>query len=73
MIFKIEDIYSLHLGKLMFSFKNNSIPSSFSRSMLRTNQVDGYNTRLEFKKILYSFLSYKHKKVYCFLSRSCLL
>ena len=42
MILKIEDIYSLHLGKLMFSFKNNLIPSS-------ANQVNGYNTRLEFK------------------------
>ena len=41
MILKLEDIYSLHLGKIMFSFKNNS---SFSRSILRTNQVHGYNT-----------------------------
>ena len=45
MILKLEDIYSLHLGKFMFSFKNNSIPSSFSKSILRTNQVHGYNTR----------------------------
>ena len=45
MIFQLEDIYSLHLGKFMFSFKNNSVPSSFSRSILRTNQVHGYNTR----------------------------
>ena len=45
MIVKLEDIYSLHLAKFMFSFKNNSIPSSFSRSILRTNQVHGYNTR----------------------------
>ena len=29
----------------MFSFKNNSIPSSFSRSMLRTNQVHDSNKR----------------------------
>ena len=43
MILKLEDIYSLHLGKFMFPFKNNSVPSSFSRSILRTNQVDGYN------------------------------
>ena len=41
MILKLEDIYSLHLGKIMFSFKNNS---SFSRSILRINQVHGYNT-----------------------------
>ena len=45
MILKIEDIYSLLLGKFMFSLKNNSVPSSFSRSILRTNQVHGYNTR----------------------------
>ena len=49
MILKLEDIYSLHLGKFMFSLKHNSIPSSFSRSILRgilrTNQVHGYNTR----------------------------
>ena len=45
MILKLEDIYSLHLGKFMFSVKNNSVPSSFSRSILRTNQVHGYNTR----------------------------
>ena len=45
MILKLEDIYSLHLGKFMFSFKNNSVPSRFSRSILRTNQVHGYNTR----------------------------
>ena len=40
MILKLQDIYSLHLAKIMFSFKNNS---SFSRSILRTNQVHGYN------------------------------
>ena len=45
MILKLEDIYSLHLGKFMFSVKNNSVPSSFSSSILRTNQVHGYNTR----------------------------
>ena len=44
-ILKLEDIYSLHLGKFMFSLKNNSVPSSFSRSMLRSDQVHGYNTR----------------------------
>ena len=44
MILKLEDIYSLHLAKFMFSFKNTSIPSSFSGSILRTNQVHGYNT-----------------------------
>ena len=43
MILKLEDIYSLHLGKFKFSFKNTSIPSSFS--ILRTNQVHGYNKR----------------------------
>ena len=45
MILKLEDFYSLHLAKFMFSFKNTSIRSSFSRSILRTNQVHGYNTR----------------------------
>ena len=44
MILKLEDIYSLHVAKFMFSFKNTSIPSSFSGSILRTNQVHGYNT-----------------------------
>ena len=37
MILKLEDIYSLHLAKFMFSFKTTSIPSSFSGSILRTN------------------------------------
>ena len=45
MILKLEDIYSLHLGKFKFSFKNTPFPSSFSRSILRTNQVHGYNKR----------------------------
>ena len=45
MILKLEDIYSLYLAKFMFSFKNTSIPSSFSKSVLRTNQVHGYNKR----------------------------
>ena len=45
MILKLEDIYSLHLGKFKFSFKNTPVPSSFSRSILRTNQVHGYNKR----------------------------
>ena len=47
MILKLEDIWSLHLGKFMFSFKNNSVPymHSFSRSILRTNQVHSYNKR----------------------------
>ena len=63
MILKLEDIYSLHLGKFMFSVKNNTVPSSFSRSILRTNQV---------QINLYSFLPYQHK-VFCFLSRSCFL
>ena len=53
MILKLEDIYSLHLGKFKFSFKNTSIPSSFS--ILRTNQVHGYNTRS--LNGLYIFLS----------------
>ena len=44
MILKLEDIYSLHLRKFMFSLKNSTVPSSFSRSNLRTNQVHGYNT-----------------------------
>ena len=66
MILKLEDIYSLHLGKFMFSFKNNSVPSSFSRSILRTNQVHGYNTRSSNKFLSYSFLPYQHKKVFCF-------
>ena len=54
MILKLEDIYSLHLGKFMFSVKNNSVPSSFSRSILRTNQVHGYNTRSSNKFIFIS-------------------
>ena len=29
----------------MFSLKNNSVPSSFSRSILRSNKVHGNNTR----------------------------
>ena len=29
----------------MFSLKSNSVPSRFSRSILGTNQVHGYNTR----------------------------
>ena len=45
MILKLEDIYSFHLAKFMFSFKNTSIRSSFSKSILRTNQVHGYNKR----------------------------
>ena len=45
MILKLEDIYSLHPGKFMYSFNNNLIPSSLFRSILRTNQVNGYNTR----------------------------
>ena len=45
MILKLEDIYSLHLGKFKFSLKNTSIAFSFSRSILRINQVHGYNTR----------------------------
>ena len=45
MILMLEDIFSLHLGKFMLSVKNNSVPSSFSRSILRTNLVHGYNTR----------------------------
>ena len=55
MILKLEDIYSLHLGKFKFSLKNTSIASSFSRSILRINQVHGYNTRSS--EILYSFRS----------------
>ena len=54
MILKLEDIYSLYLGKFMFSLKKNSVPSSFSRSILRTNQVHGYNTRSS-KKIYIPF------------------
>ena len=42
---RLEDIYSVHVGKFMFYLKNNSVPSSFSRSILRSNQVHSYNTR----------------------------
>ena len=45
MILKLGDMYSPHLGKFMYSLNNNLIPSSFSRSILRTNQVHGYSTR----------------------------
>ena len=53
-ILKLKDIYSLHLGKFMFSLKNNSVPSSFSRSILRSNQVHGYN-RLSSNKFYIPF------------------
>ena len=43
MILKLEDIYSLHLGqKFMFSLKNNSIPSSFFRSILHAYQLSSW-------------------------------
>ena len=45
MILKLEEIYYLHPGKCMYPFNNNLIRSSFSRSILRTNQVHDYNTR----------------------------
>ena len=42
---KFIDIYSLHLGKCMYSYNNNLLPPSFSNILLRTNQVHSYNTR----------------------------
>ena len=42
---KFIDIYSLHLGKFMYSYNNNLLPPSFSNILLRTNQVHSYNTR----------------------------
>ena len=45
MILKLGDIYSLHLGKFMYSLNNNLVLSSFSRSILRTNRVHGCVTR----------------------------
>ena len=45
MILKLEVIYSLHLGKFDFFLITNLTPSSFSRSILHTNQVHVYNTR----------------------------
>ena len=45
MILQLEDIYSLNLEKVIYSLNNNLIPSSFSRSILRTNQVHGCSTR----------------------------
>ena len=42
---KFVDIYSLHLGKLMYSYNNNLLPPSFSNFFLRTNQAHNYDTR----------------------------
>ena len=43
---KFVDIYSLHLGKVMYSYKNKLLPLSFRIFFfLRTNQVHSYNTR----------------------------
>ena len=39
------DIYSLHLGKFMYSYNNNLLPPSFRNFLLRTNQVHSYNSR----------------------------
>ena len=42
---KFVDIYSLRLGKFVYSYNNNLLTSSFSNFLLRTNQVHCYNTR----------------------------
>ena len=42
---KFADIYSLHLGKFMYSYNNNLLPPSFSNFLLCTNQIHSYNTR----------------------------
>ena len=44
-ILKYENIYLLHLGKCMHSYKNNVLPRSFDDSFLRINGVHNYNTR----------------------------
>ena len=44
MILKLGDIYSLYLGKFMYSLNNYLVLSSFSRSILRTNRVHGCST-----------------------------
>jgi len=42
---KFVDIYSLHLGKFMYSYNNNLLPPAFTNFLLRTNQVHSHNTR----------------------------
>ena len=69
MILKLEDIHSLHLGQFMFSFENISVPSRFSRFILRTNQVHGYNTRSLNKSYIPLCRTNIRKISQCFLSR----
>ena len=45
MILKLKDIYLFNLGKFMFSYVNNMLPRNFNNSILRVNQVHGYNLR----------------------------
>jgi hypothetical protein len=44
-ILKFNDIYLLNLGKFMYSYQNDLLPSSFNDYFIEVNQVHHYNTR----------------------------
>ena len=46
-ILKFDDIYSLELGKFIYSaYKNYLLPSKFKNAFLLNNQTHSYNTRI---------------------------
>ena len=44
-ILKFNDIYLLNLGKFMYSYQNDLLPSSFNDCFIEVNQVHHYNRR----------------------------
>ncbi len=52
-LLKFNDLYYLNLGKFMYKFNHNSLPSCFNSFFTLTSNIHPYDTRSTRKKNLY--------------------
>ena len=44
-LLKVEDIYLLHLGSIMYDLQNGTLPNALVQMFRKNNQIHSYNTR----------------------------
>ena len=49
-LLRFKDLYYLNLGKVMYKYMNNALPSCFSSCFTLTSNIHSYNTRSASKK-----------------------
>ena len=44
-LLKVEDIYFLQLGSIMYDFENGTLPNALAQIFRKNNKIHSYNTR----------------------------